>query len=273
MSVSQVAAPDGAMLTVNSVGDGPAVVLLHGGGVNSADYRRLIDGLATRLTVHSFDRRGYGNELPIPSVDDALAVNLGDIGAVLAATGATMLLGHSGGAFYALQAARVLPVTAVAVYDPAVSVDGLFPMDFVEPFRAAVDAGDSVTAMVEMGGGIDAAGPAAAHLPKSVQRAAVRLFARTPIGARIASMLPATLPDVRIIKAAGGPAADYSPITARTLLACGAKSPAYYGPICDNLAEVIADATSLRIPKASHNSANVAGRAFVQPFLEFFTAA
>lgn len=271
MKQSWVEAPDGARIEVRSAGAGPGLVLLHGGSVNSGDYGRLIEGLAQGLTVHAYDRRGYGG-LPLAPGAPVLATHLGDLAAVLEATGSTRVFGHSGGAFYALQAALTLPVEAVAVYDPALAVDGLFPTAFVEPFGAAIEAGDFVTALLEMGRGIGAAGPGASHLPVPVQRFAIRMFLRTRIGAHLASLLPATLPDVRAIAAAEGPASDYSAITARTLLSCGTAGPAYYGPICDRLAAVIPAGRSLRISKASHNSANIARPAFVAPFIEFFAA-
>jgi len=69
------------------------------------------------------------------------------------------------------------------------------------------------------------------------------------------------------------PASAYAGITARVLLACGAKGPSYYGPICDRLADAIPHGTSIRIPKASHNAANIARPSFVAPFAEFFADA
>ena len=166
-----------------------------------------------------------------------------------------------------------MPLDAVAVYDPPLPVDGLLPTDWLEPFAAAVQANDPVTAMVEMGRGMDSAVPVASRLPVAVQKAAVRLFVHTPIGRHLsASMMPATLPDVRAIAATAGPATDYAGISARVLPACGATGPGYYGPICDRLAEVIPRATSIGIPKASHNAANIARPAFVAPFADFFTA-
>lgn len=141
--------------------------------------------------MHAYDRRGYGG-LPLAPGAPVLATHLGDLAAVLEATGSTRVFGHSGGAFYALQAALTLPVEAVAVYDPALAVDGLFPTAFVEPFGAAIEAGDFVTALLEMGlemgRGIDAAGPGASHLPVPVQRFAIRMFLRTRIGAHLASL-------------------------------------------------------------------------------------
>ena len=268
MGVSSVAALDGTQLQVRTVGSGPGVVLLHGGGVTSEDYRRLITGLAPHCTVHAFDRRGYRNGIPIPPDDAVLATNLADIRAVVEATGATGLFGHSGGAFYALQAALEIPVGRVAVYDPPLAIDGLMPIDWLEPFGAAIEAGDSVTAMVAMGSSMNEV-----RLPLSVQRAVTRLFVKTPIGRKLATMLPATLPDVCAIAAAAGPASAYAGITARVLLACGAKGPSYYGPICDRLADAIPHGTSIRIPKASHNAANIARPSFVAPFAEFFADA
>ena len=49
---------DGAAVHVHSLGTGPGVVLLHGGGIAGREYHRLARALAVRCTVHLYDRRG-----------------------------------------------------------------------------------------------------------------------------------------------------------------------------------------------------------------------
>ena len=60
----QLKADDGAMLRVTSVGSGPGVVVVHGGGVTASMYRRLAERLSSRLTVHLYNRRGRADAPP-----------------------------------------------------------------------------------------------------------------------------------------------------------------------------------------------------------------
>lgn len=50
---------DGAVVQVTSVGSGPGVVIVHGGGVTASMYRRLAERLSGRLTVHLIARRAF----------------------------------------------------------------------------------------------------------------------------------------------------------------------------------------------------------------------
>ena len=47
-----------------SVGSGPGVVVVHGGGVTASIYRRLAERLSSRLTVHLYNRRGRADAPP-----------------------------------------------------------------------------------------------------------------------------------------------------------------------------------------------------------------
>ena len=72
--------------------------------------------------------------------------------------------------------------------------------------------------------------------------------------------------------AAAGPAGDYAGVGARLLLAYGGRSPAYYRPVCERLAGTVPGARALRLPRGSHNAANIARPWFTAPFAEFLAA-
>jgi pimeloyl-ACP methyl ester carboxylesterase len=264
--------PDGSTLHLTTTGSGPGVLVVPGGGVVASDYARLARNLGESCTVHVYDRRGHGPSAPPMTAAYDLDTELDDLRALLAATGARGLLGHSVGGFFALQAALRLPVDAVAVYDPAVAVDGLFPTAFHRAFARAIADGDLPLAVAEMSRGLQAAG-AASRLPIPVLKVIARAFLATPIGTRMGTMMPAAARESELALVHGGPATDYAGLAVPALLTCGAQSPPYYGPLCDRLAEVIPDARSIRIPRSSHNAANLARPAFVAPFAEFFGSA
>src|SRR5262245_41769705 len=108
---------DGARIGWQQLGRGPALVVNHGGARAGKHYRELARCLASRFTVVLMDRRGRGASGPA-GPGYGLATEIEDLAAVMQATGAERVFGHSGGAVFALEAARVLPVRALAVYDP-----------------------------------------------------------------------------------------------------------------------------------------------------------
>ncbi len=91
----------------------------------------------------------------------------------------------------------------------------------------------------------------------------------TPVGRRLAALLPTVPADVRRIHDHDGPPSAYAAVTANVLLAAGSHSPRYFTENCEALAAVIPRGRAL-VVKGSHNSANIARSAFVRPFAEFF---
>ncbi len=271
MRIDKVTSGDGAVIPVHSTGAGPGIVILHGGGAMVRDYLRLAAALEDRFTVHLYNRRGRPDTAPLTGTETA-ETDLADLGAVLEHTGARSVFGHSGGGFVALRAALSLPVERVAVYDPAVRVDGRPSGEFVEEFERLVGAGDHARAMTVMA---RATYPddLAARLPFGVAMGMAKLFLRTPIGRRFVDLMPTIPPEIRRIHAHAGPASDYAGITAELLLAAGARSPRYFLQNCRAIADVAPRGRAVRIPGSSHNAANIARAGFVRPFADFFAGA
>jgi len=268
MQLDRITSADGATIAVHSIGDGPGVVILHGGGVAERDYHRLAKALSSRFSVHLYNRRGRSDSAPLDGTE-TVATDIGDLAAVLAHTGARSIFGHSGGGFVALQAGLSLPLDRIAVYDPGLSILGRPSFAFFEPFEKAVKAGDNARAMTIMARGVYPDDPAS-KLPFGVGLQITRAFMHTPIGRRLVDLLPTTPPEVRRIHDHDGPATDYAGITADVLLAAGSGSPTYFAENCQAVADAIPRGRAIVIPRASHNAANVARDSFVTPFATFF---
>ena len=268
MQLDRITSADGATIAVHSIGDGPGVVILHGGGVAERDYHRLAKALSSRFSVHLYNRRGRSDSAPLDGTE-TVVTDIGDLAAVLAHTGARSIFGHSGGGFVALQAGLSLPLDRIAVYDPGLSILGRPSFAFFEPFEKAVKAGDNARAMTIMARGVYPDDPAS-KLPFGVGLQITRAFMHTPIGRRLVDLLPTTPPEVRRIHDHDGPATDYAGITADVLLAAGSGSPTYFAENCQAVADAIPRGRAIVIPRASHNAANVARDSFVTPFATFF---
>ncbi len=268
MQLDRITSGDGAPIVVRSIGDGPGVVILHGGGVTERDYHRFAQALSNQFSVHLYNRRGRSDTAPLDGTE-TVETDIGDLAAVLEHTGAHSVFGHSGGGFVALQAGLRLPLERIAVYDPGLSILGRPSFDFFEPFKQAVDAGEDARAMTVMARGVYPDDPAS-KLPFGVALQITRAFKLTPIGRRLADLLPTTPPEIRRIHDHDGPANQYAGITADVLLAAGSGSPTYFAENCQAVADAIPRGRAIVIPRSSHNAANIARDRFVEPFATFF---
>jgi pimeloyl-ACP methyl ester carboxylesterase len=269
--MERVNSRDGESIVLHSTGEGPGIVVVHGGGVTIDLYRRLAAALADRFTVHLYNRRGRG-EAPPRSDPYTVDQDIDDLAAVLEHTAAGNVIGHSSGGFIALRAALRLPIDRLALYDAAVSVDGLIPSGWLAAARAAAEAGDTARALAVTSAGINTHA-AASRLPVSLQVAICRLFLHTPIGRTMGDLLPMTLDESQEILRHDGPAGQWAGVSAEVLLACGANSPSYYPRINEALAGALPRARTLRIPYSGHDAVNRGRRRLVEPLAAFFAPA
>jgi len=97
MSVGSVTSQDGTTIGYLRLGQGPAVVLLHGSMESASSHTRLALALADAFTVYLPDRRGRGMTGPYPS-GYGIRTEVEDLQAILAESGAEMVFGVSAGA-------------------------------------------------------------------------------------------------------------------------------------------------------------------------------
>ena len=258
---------DGARIGVSSTGRGPGVVVVHGGGVTSAVYRRLAARLGEVCTVHLYDRRGRAGAPPRRE-PWTLEQEVADLGAVLERTGARRVLGHSSGGLIALSAARELPVERLALYDAAVSVDGGFPAGWLDAAEEAVRRGDVARGLAITAAGINTHA-AASRLPLGLRVALCRLFLRTSVGATMGALLASTLDESRAVVERDGPASDWATVRAEVLLAYGASGPPYYATLNAELARTLPHARTLRVDRCGHDGVNRAPDRLVGPLGRF----
>jgi pimeloyl-ACP methyl ester carboxylesterase len=268
--MERITARDGAGIVLHSTGTGPGIVVVHGGGVTIEVYRRLATRLADQFTVHLYNRRGRADAAPRRE-PYTVEQEIDDLGAVLEHTGARNVIGHSSGGFIALRAALRLPLDRLALYDPAVSIDGGMPAAYLDPAEEALRAGNTARALAIVGAGVNTQS-AASKLPLGVRTAICQAFLRTPIGRTMGDLLAMTLVESRLIQASDGPAEQYATIKAEVLLVCGADAPPYFAELNKALARVLPRARTLQIPRCGHDGIAVARPRLVDPIAAFFAA-
>lgn len=116
---------DGTAIAYDRSGDGPPLILVVGAFCDRSAPATLAAVLAQRFTVYAYDRRGRGDSgaggdgySPDREVDDLAAL-------LTVAGGSALVFGHSSGAVLALEAAaRGLPISKLAAYEPPYIMDG-----------------------------------------------------------------------------------------------------------------------------------------------------
>jgi len=141
-----VTSRDGTAIAYDKQGSGPALVIVNGALTTRHAGAELVELLAPRFTVLTYDRRGRGDSGDTPPY--AVEREIEDVAAVIGqAGGATALYGHSSGACLALEAALNLgpgQVRSLAMYeapyddDPSVSPAW---RQYLSDMQTALDSG------------------------------------------------------------------------------------------------------------------------------------
>jgi 3-oxoadipate enol-lactonase len=145
-----VLALPGARLAYQVAGDGPAVVLVHGFGLDMRMWEAQARNLAARYQVVSYDCRGFGSSGPF---DPAVGyTHAGDLLALLEhlGIGQAVLAGLSFGGRVALQAARAAPARVRGLALLGAVLDGV-PWD--RDSQVAIDLAHDVARARGLGAG------------------------------------------------------------------------------------------------------------------------
>lgn len=117
-----VTSADGTPIAYERTGDGPPLVLVHGGAAGShLDWQPVAPRLGEHFTVYAMDRRGRGKSGDSP--DYAMEREFEDVAEVIDSIDEpASVVGHSLGALYSLEAAmRTRNVDRLVLYEPAFS--------------------------------------------------------------------------------------------------------------------------------------------------------
>ncbi|WP_328356233.1 alpha/beta hydrolase [Mycobacterium sp. NBC_00419] len=154
-STKSVRSTDGTTIGFRQLGHGPAVVILHGGGLASQHYMKLGAALSDRFTVCIPDRRGRGMSGPY-GPDYSIEREDEDLAAVVAETGAECVFGAANGGLFALHGAVSIPqIRKAAVFEPVVFVGQPGIDEFTATIArgaALVATGDIATAVSKLAG-------------------------------------------------------------------------------------------------------------------------
>ncbi len=240
-----VAGADDRTIVVTDEGQGPAILLVHGGSTDGSSWAGVAAVLVERFRVLRFDRPTYRCDPP-PAGTDAMAGEVGDVLAVAdAVDGPLLMVGHSSGAVVALQGALAAPsrFAGIVLYEPPLAITEPLGGDPLRRARAALDAGDPDRAM-------------SIYLCEIVQASAAGVAAlrlMPSIWDELCGYAPAQLADAEAIESLGVGLDRYAHLDLPALLLGGGRSPAHLRRRLDALADVLPHVDSTVIlPRQGH---------------------
>jgi pimeloyl-ACP methyl ester carboxylesterase len=253
---------DGARIVYHVAGNGPPLVIVHGGSTTSVAYRPLADLLKDRYRVALVERRNY-------TVSESRLENHvfdqdgGDVISVARRLGEQVyLFGHSGGALSAMYGARAHPnnVKALALYEPPLTAGGTIDVILAEIHRLEA-AGQVEEAVIY--GYIHIVG-----LPEPVARG--MMDARRDF---LMPLAPGSISDVEALALVDSRPDSWRGLTMPTLLIEGELSAPH--PLRDSMAllrQVVPQNQSVTLAGQGHSATATEPAVVAQNLSDFFAA-
>jgi pimeloyl-ACP methyl ester carboxylesterase len=262
--LEQITREDGTVLSYDTYGDGPPLVLVHGGfSDHNTNWVYVKPLLQDRFTVYAVARRGRGTT--DATEGHSLRDEAEDVAAIVKQAGdPVLLLGHSYGGQCALEAAALVPhrVAKLVLYEPpwptALSADMVARM---EQF-AAHGEWDALVEFFLIDG-------------LQVPPDEVAALQRSPDWAPWIADAKATLADLRALTRHTFTPERFRALPMPVLLLVGSESPREIY-ITDALVEVLKDVRVATLDGQAHEGMTTAPEMFVEainPFLENEVAA
>lgn len=221
---------DGTLIGYRQIGNGQGLIICHGGGRISQNYEKLAIALSDTFTVYIPDRRGRGLSGP-EGEDYHIHKATEDLVAVIQATSAGFVFGHSAGALIALETMLILPVKKLAVYDPPISVDHSFPSGWLTDFKNALQNGKRKKAIAISLKGLNIM-DGLGKMPLWTINLLIYFFSllerRKEKGTGMIDLIPTLTADVEMIIKLDSTFEKYGRIDMPVNLMIGSKSPGYF---------------------------------------------
>jgi pimeloyl-ACP methyl ester carboxylesterase len=259
MTTGSVLSKDGTRIGYLQVGQGPAVVLLHGSNESARSHTQLALALADAFTVYLPDRRGRGLSGP-HRPDHGIRTEVEDLQAVLTGSGAQKVFGVSVSALIALEAARTQPaIRQIAAYEPALLMDTTRYTGWVARFDQEMAQGKVAAALVTSMYGLDLAPPAfklmGRRLAEALTNRAMRSEDKKATGDTITErqLAPTLRYEGLLLAETAGTIGSFAEVPAEVLLLGGdMKRPAFIRPAFDALARTLPHNRRVRFPGLDH---------------------
>lgn len=255
-----VTSADGTEIGLLTAGDGPPLLLVHGGMGCIESWPALWEPLTSRYQVTAMDRRGRGSSGDTQPYD--LSREFEDVAAVAAslADGEPVdVFGHSYGAVCALGAvANGAPVRRLALYEPP--GPQTVPAQWRERVRPMIEAGQPERAMLSF-------------LTEIIGLSAEEIAALrdAPRGYDVMPIVSATMPRESRALSVVDLKALAAEVETEVLLLLGSASPAWARDITGELTAALKHETLAVLDGQGHDAINRAPELLLTQLAEFFS--
>lgn len=263
-STGSVTSKDGTVIGYRRLGEGPAIVLMHGSMMSSHNFMKLGTTLGRDFTVYLPDRRGRGLSGPHGS-GFTLQRAVEDVQALMDGTQERRVFALSAGAIPVLQWALSAPADyKIALYEPPLAVRGSQPAAWLTRYDSEMSQGRPGAAMVTV-----ARGTKDSRLLQVLPRAvAVPLmgFAMRAQAKRAAAdevplidLIPTMHHDAQLVLGATGLIRASTAVHADVLLLGGSRSPRYLRDALDAMHAAMPLSRTAILPGVGHLAADNGG--------------
>jgi pimeloyl-ACP methyl ester carboxylesterase len=260
-SFAAVTSADGTTYGYRQLGQGPGLILLHGGMMASQNFVKLAAALSDSFTVYVPDRRGRGRSGPFGD-QYSVARDCEDVCALMEKTGARNLFGLSSGAIIALEVARtVRGIERVAAYEPPFALGRSNPAHWAARFDRQIAAGDLAAAMLTV-----LKGTGDSRLLRLVPEFLLVFLLRLGISGDsrrtedgnvpISELIPTMHYDAQIVTETRHSLPKLNDLTPEVLLVGGARSAVFLKRVLDALEKLLPRVTRLELPGVGHLAAD-----------------
>jgi pimeloyl-ACP methyl ester carboxylesterase len=259
MTTGSVVSKDGTRIGYLQVGQGPAVVVLHGSNESARSHTKLALALADAFTVYLPDRRGRGLSGP-HRPNHGIRTEVEDLQAVLTGSGAQKVFGVSVSGLIALEAARTQPaIRQIAAYEPALLMDTTRYTGWVGRFDREMAQGKVAAALITSMYGLDLA-PLVFKLMGRRLAEALTNMAMGSEDKQAASdtvterkLAPTLRYEGLLLAETAGTIGSFAEVPAEVLLLGGdMKRPAFVRPAFDAFARTLPHNRRVRFPGLDH---------------------
>jgi pimeloyl-ACP methyl ester carboxylesterase len=260
-TAESVISRDGTKIGYLKTGNGPGLILVHGGMMSSHNFTTLGGILSGDFTVYIPDRRGRGRSGDV-GAHYKPALEAEDLQALIHKTKTENIFGLSSGAIHTLQTALIEPsLKKIAIYEPPIPVNGMNSFTWYNKYEKALTKGNLGKAFVYIIKGT-ADFSFMSCLPDFILAALMNLAIKSEKqnedGNKVLlkSLVPTFRYDYMAVRASEGIIPKCKNIKADILLLGGNKSQGYLKKTLDELSAALPKAKRVELKGTGHIAAN-----------------
>ena len=257
-----VTSRDGTRIQYLQLGQGPGVVMLHGAMESARSHLTLAKSLSDAYTVYLPERRGH--QLGFPFVNEyCMQKEVEDLAALLERTGARDIFGVSAGGLICLQAALILPtIEKIAIYEPALTVNGSPSVDFLPRYDQEIAQGKAAAALVSGMKGAQLGPPVFNAIPRWLLELLTTMTMKQeekntgPGDVTMRVLAPTLHYDFHLVAEMAESQEKFSSLQQEVLLLGGDQSPAWLKAALDALEKTLPQVKRVEFPGLDHGGSS-----------------